>query len=165
MPLAKHITSNVMIAGYRALVSCEGQPMTCYRCHETGHLQQECPMRQRVGQMWHTSTATSWANIATQGTQVPRQDREAVDEEKQRIIRTQRVDKDPEQSTPPGEARAETHTWAGGDRQKCHHGSHNTPDHGSDADRSDRNGMQGREAGERDRRGQTEDIDHTTIPP
>jgi len=36
MTLAKHIPSNITIAGHRVLVSYERQPMTCYRCHETG---------------------------------------------------------------------------------------------------------------------------------
>jgi len=40
MTLAEHIPSNITIAGHRALVSYEGQPMTCYRCHETGHFHQ-----------------------------------------------------------------------------------------------------------------------------
>ena len=49
MTLAKHIPSNITIAGHRALVSYEGQPMTCYRCQETGHFHYACPMRQRTG--------------------------------------------------------------------------------------------------------------------
>jgi len=35
--LAKQIPSNITIAGHRALVFYEGQPMMCYRCHETVH--------------------------------------------------------------------------------------------------------------------------------
>jgi hypothetical protein len=49
MTLAKHIPSNITIAGHWALVSYEGQPMNCYRCHETGHFHHACAMRQRTG--------------------------------------------------------------------------------------------------------------------
>jgi len=44
MTLAKHIPSTITIAGHRVLVSYDGQPMTCYRCHEAGHFHQTCPM-------------------------------------------------------------------------------------------------------------------------
>jgi len=80
MTLAKHIQSNITIAGHRAFVSYEGQPMTCYRCHETGHFHQACPMRQRTREIGHTATATTWADIAAQGAGGTRRGREAVDE-------------------------------------------------------------------------------------
>jgi len=86
MTLAKHIPSNITIAGHRALVSYEGQPMTCYRCHETGHFHQACPMRQRAGEIGHTATATTWADIAAQGAGGTRMGREAVDEGERRRI-------------------------------------------------------------------------------
>jgi hypothetical protein len=41
--VAQHIPSHDVIAGYRTLISYEGQPKTCYGCNETGHLYQECP--------------------------------------------------------------------------------------------------------------------------
>jgi len=63
---SKHIPSNITIAGHRALVSYEGQPMTCYRCHETGYFHQACSMRQRTREIGHTATATTWADIAAQ---------------------------------------------------------------------------------------------------
>jgi len=47
--LTKHIPSHIMIAGHRGLVSYEGQPTTCYGCGETGHFNQVCPKRRRVG--------------------------------------------------------------------------------------------------------------------
>jgi len=40
MTLEKHIPSNITIAEHRVLVYYEGQRMTCYRCHETGHFHQ-----------------------------------------------------------------------------------------------------------------------------
>ena len=51
MTLAKHVPSNIVIAGQRMLVSYKGQPVTCYRCHETGHFHQTCPMRRRAGEI------------------------------------------------------------------------------------------------------------------
>jgi len=85
MTPVKHIPSNITLAGHRALVSYEGQPMTCYRCHETGDFQQACPMRQRTSEIGHTATATTWADIAAQGTGGTRRSREAVDGETRRI--------------------------------------------------------------------------------
>ena len=99
LTLPKHIPSNITIAGHRVLVSYEGQPMTCYRCHETGHFHQACTVRRRVGQMGHTGTATTWADIAAQGAQGPRQDREAVEEEEQRRVHTESVERDPERES------------------------------------------------------------------
>jgi hypothetical protein len=43
--LKVHILSHLMVAGHRALVSYEGQPLICYVCNETGHLVNECPVR------------------------------------------------------------------------------------------------------------------------
>jgi len=47
--LMKHVLSHTMIAGHRGLVSYEGQPTTCYSCGETGHFNQVCHKRRRVG--------------------------------------------------------------------------------------------------------------------
>ena len=41
--LHKHVPSHVIIAGYRTLVTYEGQPATCYRCGGEGHNHQQCP--------------------------------------------------------------------------------------------------------------------------
>ena len=89
MTLAKHIPSNITIAGHNVLVSFDGQSMTCYRCNETGHLHQACPMRRRDGETVHTATATSWADIAAQGAGVTRKDREAVEEGTKRRVHTE----------------------------------------------------------------------------
>jgi hypothetical protein len=45
--LLKHVPLTIVVAGHRALVSYEGQPATCYRCAETGHVYQDCPRRRR----------------------------------------------------------------------------------------------------------------------
>jgi hypothetical protein len=41
--LTQHIPSHLTNGGYRALVSYDGQPTTCYACNELGHLIQICP--------------------------------------------------------------------------------------------------------------------------
>jgi hypothetical protein len=45
--LKKHIPSNLTISGNNAIVTYEGQPPTCYRCSETGHMQIDCPRRRQ----------------------------------------------------------------------------------------------------------------------
>jgi len=54
--------------------------MTCYGCNGTGHFYQGCPVRGRAGDMEHTAAVTSWADIATQGTDVTRESKEAAEE-------------------------------------------------------------------------------------
>ena len=80
MTLAKHVPSHVTIVGHRLQVSYEGQQMTCYGCNGTGHFYQGCPVRGRAGDMEHTAAVTSWADIATQGTDVTRESKEAAEE-------------------------------------------------------------------------------------
>jgi len=63
-----------MRAGYRELVSYEGQPTTCFGCCETGHFNQICPKRRRVGVVTTKEPAVSWAGIAVSGTRSPRSD-------------------------------------------------------------------------------------------
>jgi hypothetical protein len=48
MSLNKHLPSDMNIAGFRALITYEGQPQTCYGCGQTDHMYQMCPKR-RVG--------------------------------------------------------------------------------------------------------------------
>jgi len=72
--LMKHIPSHIMIAGHRGLVSYEGQPTTCYGCGETGHFNQVCPKRQRVGVETTKEPTVSWADIAVSGNRRPKSD-------------------------------------------------------------------------------------------
>jgi hypothetical protein len=43
--LKVHIPSHLTVSDHRALVSYEGQPLTCYVYNETGHLVNPCPVR------------------------------------------------------------------------------------------------------------------------
>jgi hypothetical protein len=66
--LKKHIPTNIKMEGHRALISYEGQPMTCFRFNEQGHQINECP-RKRIpgshidhdkihGQTWSNEVTT-----------------------------------------------------------------------------------------------------------
>jgi len=92
----KHSPSNITIAGHKALVSYGGQPMTYYRCHETGRFHQACPMRQRTGAIGHTATATTWTDIPAQGAGGTQRGRESVDEGERRRIHTVREERESE---------------------------------------------------------------------
>ena len=43
MKLAKHLPCQMNISGHRALPSSDGQPVTCYGCGDSGHMNQACP--------------------------------------------------------------------------------------------------------------------------
>jgi hypothetical protein len=60
MSLNKHLPLHVNIAGYRALVSYEGQPQTCYGCGETDHMYQMCPKRRRAKPNRNDSSGPTW---------------------------------------------------------------------------------------------------------
>jgi len=45
MKLAKYLPSQMNIAEHRALPSYDGQPVTCYGCGYSGHINQACPRR------------------------------------------------------------------------------------------------------------------------
>lgn len=45
MHIRKNIPSNLMICGYKARISYEGQVGTCFLCNESGHERSECPNR------------------------------------------------------------------------------------------------------------------------
>jgi len=65
--LVKHIPSHVVVAGYRALISYEGQPTTSYSFNEPGHLQTACPHRRRERAESRPATTASWAEVAARG--------------------------------------------------------------------------------------------------
>jgi hypothetical protein len=67
MTLNKHLPSHVTIAGFRALISCEGQPQTYYGCGETDHMFQACPKRRGVKPLVIAATGPSWTQLSAPG--------------------------------------------------------------------------------------------------
>ena len=45
--LKEHLPSQIAVGEQRALISYEGQPVTCYTCGAQGHIQQECSKRRK----------------------------------------------------------------------------------------------------------------------
>ena len=68
--LKRHIPSHISIAGNNALISYDGQPATCYRCNEIGHMQIDCPRKKRLDPPTIVRKS-NWADIASQATQRP----------------------------------------------------------------------------------------------
>jgi hypothetical protein len=62
--LSHHISSHVVIAGYRTLISYEGHLTYCYGCNETEYLYQDCPRRRRKREEANANIKTSWADVA-----------------------------------------------------------------------------------------------------
>jgi len=60
MKLAKHLQSQMNIVGHRAFPSYDGQPVTCYGCWESGHINQVCPKRRGGGMVTSDSTPNTW---------------------------------------------------------------------------------------------------------
>jgi hypothetical protein len=48
--MTKHVPSHMTVAGYRVLISYEGQPATYYGCGAIGHLYHAWPIRQKSSQ-------------------------------------------------------------------------------------------------------------------
>lgn len=64
----KQVPSHLTIAGYRVLISYEGQPMTCYRSNKTGHLIHACALRQRTRETVERGSISAWAGIVARET-------------------------------------------------------------------------------------------------
>jgi hypothetical protein len=61
--LTTHIPSHIYINGYRALVSYDTQPLTCYKCNETGHMYTDCPKKKSITARRIGDNTASWAGI------------------------------------------------------------------------------------------------------
>ena len=73
--LRTHVPSHVIIAGYRVLITYEGQPTTFYDYNEQSHQFIECPYRMSSNPS-HTSTrAESWVDAVTRGTSGQQQEK------------------------------------------------------------------------------------------
>jgi hypothetical protein len=81
MILGQHIPSHLVVAGYRTLISYEGQPTTCYGCNELSHLYMACPHRQRARVEDRLAPTTTWAAVAAKGTDRPLPPTSATDME------------------------------------------------------------------------------------
>jgi hypothetical protein len=62
--LTRHVPSVINIDGVRALITYEGQPVTCFGCGETGHQYQGCTKKRNLRQQTQQSNTASWADIA-----------------------------------------------------------------------------------------------------
>ena len=67
MSLTKYIPSHVVVAGYRALISYEGQPTICHSFNEPGHLKTARPHRRRERAESRPANTASWAEVAARG--------------------------------------------------------------------------------------------------
>jgi hypothetical protein len=65
--LVHHISSHVVITGYRTLIPYKGQPTTCYGYNGTRHLYQDCPRRRRMREADNANIMTLWADVAARG--------------------------------------------------------------------------------------------------
>ena len=93
LTLKKHLPSYMSIAGNDVQLSYVGQPPTCFRCNEPGHVQVEWPRRKRLDK--NTSdTQSSWADIVsneTRDTQHYRQTSQTVNDTADRQENTPRT--------------------------------------------------------------------------
>jgi len=67
MKLDKHLHSHMVIAGDRAIVPYEGQPVSCYACGGTGHMRQTYPHRRSEEQASPPAADNSWVQVAATG--------------------------------------------------------------------------------------------------
>jgi len=64
--IKKRISSHIKVEGHRALISYEGQQITCFRCNGQSHQINECPRRRIPGS--HTDHDQKlWANMVNRG--------------------------------------------------------------------------------------------------
>jgi hypothetical protein len=69
MKLAKHLPSQMNIAGHRAFPSYDGQAVTCYGCGDSGHINLVCPKRRGGGMVTSDTTPNTWTHVADKGPQ------------------------------------------------------------------------------------------------
>jgi hypothetical protein len=71
MALNKHLPSHVTIAGYRALVSYEGQPQTFYDYGETDHMYQVYPKGRGATPSRTDLSGPTWAQLTAARLSLP----------------------------------------------------------------------------------------------
>lgn len=62
--MTRHVPSHLTVAGYRVLLSYEGQPVTCYGCGAIEHLYHDSPVRHKSSQDRLTPAQQTYAKIA-----------------------------------------------------------------------------------------------------
>jgi hypothetical protein len=62
--LDKHLPSHLIIAENRAIMSYEGQPVSCYACGGTRHMRQTCPHRHSNVHVAPPTSDNTWAKVA-----------------------------------------------------------------------------------------------------
>jgi hypothetical protein len=107
--MTKHVPSHLTVAGYRVLLSYEGQPATCYGCGAIGHLYHECPIGQKSNQDRLTPAQQTYATIVSTPTArtAHRPATAIVNDGKQET---------PEHTNEPPPYASERTTWWGDDR-------------------------------------------------
>jgi hypothetical protein len=63
--MTKHVPFHLTVAGYRVLLSYEGQTATCYMCGAIGHLYHDCPIRQKSSQERLSPAQQTYATIVS----------------------------------------------------------------------------------------------------
>jgi hypothetical protein len=71
MKITKHIPSKMQIAGHSTLINYEGQPITCYGCGITGHVDQNCPKRRPKDVQTNKAHTQTWAHVVAQEPATP----------------------------------------------------------------------------------------------
>jgi len=71
MKMAKHVPSQMNIAGHRAIPSYDGQPVTCYGCGDSGYINKVCPKRREGGMVTSDLTPNIWTHVTAKGAQNP----------------------------------------------------------------------------------------------
>ena len=69
--LSQPVTSHLTVAGHRVLLSCEGQPATCYGCGDIGYLYPTCPMRQNRGMVPRNKQHMTYATVVATTASTP----------------------------------------------------------------------------------------------
>ena len=84
--LKQHIPSHLAIAGNNTIINYEGQPPTCFRCSESGHLQIECPRKNRQALLENSMRPMSWADMVA-NTSRPGKPEQATDRPQEDLVR------------------------------------------------------------------------------
>jgi hypothetical protein len=80
--LVAYISSHLLVAGHRYLVSYEGQPPAFCGCNDSGHAYIECPKRKIVEEVGGEGRSLSWADVSARGRRAPVEETEVITEQR-----------------------------------------------------------------------------------